>query len=91
MIPHGYLLKCRNRRQYFAASCRQQLFDRCLGLTHLSVSCFGSGGPFQGRQSAMFIQRRGLLDAFDTAPGSIADAVISSLGLVKKSQSMETR
>jgi hypothetical protein len=55
------------------------------------VSCFGSGGPFQGRQSAMFIQRRGLLDAFDTAPGSIADAVISSLGLVKKSQSMETR
>jgi crotonobetainyl-CoA:carnitine CoA-transferase CaiB-like acyl-CoA transferase len=70
---------------------REQLFDLCPGLIHLSVSCFGSGGPFQGRQSAMFIRRRGLLDAFDTAPGSIADAVISSSGLVKKSQSMETR
>ena len=30
-------------------------------------------------QSAMFIQRRGLLDAFDTAPGSITDAEVEKL------------
>ena len=28
---------------------REQLFDLCPGLIHLSVSCFGSGGPFKGR------------------------------------------
>ncbi len=125
---------------------REQLFDLCPGLIHLSVSCFGSGGPFQGRagweqvaqavtgichtygesigagqpklvfapmcdyltgylgalgvmlalarrakeggsyevnvslcQSAMFIQRRGLLEAFDAAPGSMTDAEVEKL------------
>ncbi len=125
---------------------REQLFDLCPGLIHLSVSCFGSGGPFQGRagweqvaqavtgichtygeaigagqpklvfapmcdyltgylgalgvmlalarrakeggsyevnvslcQSAMFIQRRGLLDSFDAAPGSMTDAEVEKL------------
>lgn len=28
---------------------REQLFDLCPGLIHLSVSCFGSGGPFKDR------------------------------------------
>lgn len=125
---------------------REQLFDLCPGLIHLSVSCFGSGGPFQGRagweqvaqavtgicqtygesigagqpklvfapmcdyltgylgalgvmlalarrakeggsyevnvslcQSAMFIQRRGLLGTFDAAPGSLTDAEVEKL------------
>jgi crotonobetainyl-CoA:carnitine CoA-transferase CaiB-like acyl-CoA transferase len=125
---------------------REQLFDLCPGLIHLSVSCFGSGGPFQDRagweqvaqavtgichtygesigagqpklvfapmcdyltgymgaigvmlamarrakeggsyevnvslcQSAMFIQRRGLLEAFDAAPGSLTDTEVEKL------------
>lgn len=125
---------------------REQLFDLCPGLIHLSVSCFGSGGPFQERagweqvaqavtgichtygesigagqpklvfapmcdyltgylgalgvmlalarrakeggsyevnvslcQSAMFIQRRGLLEAFDAAPGLMTDAEVEKL------------
>ena len=125
---------------------REQLFDLCPGLIHLSVSCFGSGGPFQDRagweqvaqavtgichtygesigagqpklvfapmcdyltgymggigvmlamarrakeggsyevnvslcQSAMFIQRRGLLEAFDGAPGSLTDTEVEKL------------
>ncbi len=125
---------------------REQLFDLCPGLVHLSVSCFGSGGPFKDRagweqiaqavtgvchtygesieagqpklvfapmcdyltgymgaigvmlalarrakeggsyevnvslcQSAMFIQRRGLLESFDSAPGALTDTVVEKL------------
>ncbi len=125
---------------------REQLFDLCPGLVHLSVSCFGSGGPFKGRagweqiaqavtgichthgeavgagqpqlvtapmcdyltgymgaigvmlalarrakeggsyevkvslcQSAMFIQRQGLLDEFESAPGSLTSAELEKL------------
>ncbi len=125
---------------------REQLFDLCPGLIHLSVSCFGSGGPFKGRagweqiaqavtgichthgeavgagqpqlvtapmcdyltgymgaigvmlalarrakeggsyevnvslcQSAMFIQRQGLLDEFESAPGSLTSAELEKL------------
>lgn len=49
---------------------REQLFDLCPGLIHLSVSCFGSGGPFQ---------RRGLLDTFDAAPGALTDGKVEKL------------
>ena len=125
---------------------REQLFDLCPGLIHLSVSCFGSGGPFKDRagweqiaqavtgichthgeavgagqpqlvtapmcdyltgymgaigvmlalarrakeggsyevkvslcQSAMFIQRQGLLDEFESAPGSLTSAELEKL------------
>lgn len=125
---------------------REQLFDLRPGLIHLSVSCFGSGGPFKDRagweqvaqavtgichlhgeatgsgqpklvfapmcdyltgymgaigvmlalarrakeggsyavnvslcQSAMFIQRRGLLDAFNAAPDGLTPSEIEKL------------
>lgn len=125
---------------------REQLFDLCPGLIHLSVSCFGSGGPFKDRagweqiaqavtgvchtygesigvgqpklvfapmcdyltgylgaigvmlalarrakeggsyevnvslcQSAMFIQRQGLLDDFEAAPGALSEAAVEKL------------
>ena len=125
---------------------REQLFDLCPGLIHLSVSCFGSGGPFKERagweqiaqavtgvchtygeaigagqpklvfapmcdyltgymgaigvmlalarrakeggsyevnvslcQSAMFIQRQGLLEGFETAPGSLSETEVEKL------------
>ncbi len=125
---------------------REQLFDLCPGLIHLSVSCFGSGGPFKDRagweqiaqavtgvchtqgeaigagqpqlvsapmcdyltgymgaigvmlalarrakeggsyevnvslcQSSMFIQRRGLLKEFESAPGSLTSAELEML------------
>lgn len=125
---------------------RDQLFDLCPGLIHLSVSCFGSGGPFKDRagweqiaqavtgichthgeaigagqpklvfapmcdyltgymgaigvmlalarrakeggsyevnvslcQSAMFIQRRGLIEAFNVAPDSLDPSEVEKL------------
>jgi crotonobetainyl-CoA:carnitine CoA-transferase CaiB-like acyl-CoA transferase len=125
---------------------REQLFDLCPGLIHLSVSCFGSGGPFKDRagweqiaqavtgvchthgeavgagqpqlvsapmcdyltgymgaigvmlalarrakeggsyevnvslcQSAMFIQRQGLLNEFESAPGSLTSDELETL------------
>jgi crotonobetainyl-CoA:carnitine CoA-transferase CaiB-like acyl-CoA transferase len=125
---------------------REQLFDLCPGLIHLSVSCFGSGGPFKDRagweqiaqavtgichtygesidagqpklvfapmcdyltgylgalgvmlalgrrakeggsyevnvslcQSAMFIQRQGLLEGFEAARGALTDAEVEKL------------
>lgn len=125
---------------------REQLFDLCPGLIHLSVSCFGSDGPFKDRagweqiaqavtgvchthgeavaagqpqlvsapmcdyltgymgaigvmlalarrakeggsyevnvslcQSAMFIQRQGLLEGFGSAPGSLTNAELEKL------------
>ncbi len=125
---------------------REQLFDLCPGLIHLSVSCFGSGGPFKDRagweqiaqavtgvchthgeaigagqpqlvsapmcdyltgymgaigvmlalarrakegggyevnvslcQSAMFIQRQGLLKEFDSATGALTNAELETL------------
>jgi len=125
---------------------REQLFDLCPGLIHLSVSCFGSGGPFKDRagweqiaqavtgvchtygeaigagqpklvfapmcdyltgylgalgvmlalarrakeggsyevnvslcQSAMFIQRQGLLENFEDAPSALSDTEVEKL------------
>lgn len=125
---------------------REQLFDLCPGMIHLSVSCFGSGGPFKNRagweqvaqavtgichtygesieagqpklvfapmcdyltgymgaigvmlalarrakeggsyevnvslcQSAMFIQRQGLIENFDAAPNGLAVSEVETL------------